>query len=392
MQELNSIEPSSLRHKSDNEEEEKIDTISNRSSTSDIEELNGYNGAVVSQEDNIGLNQDAPCFGNVSVMNSNDVHFGNKTVYQGPVTIKQFLYNNGRLYENDQKQLDADSASNRNVELDVKNLTNSFINKGFAPDSNEDSAFNNKNGDISNNCVNKLPESAQSIDWWSKLKKRKLLVISTTTLLLFSIIIILIFTLKNESLLSSSSNSGYDSEGEHNTPIEYNSDKLKIVTRDIWEARPKKENLTLLQTPVPLVIIMHTATEQCTSQSNCILSAQNIQNFHMDSRNWSDVAYNFMVGGDGAVYEGRGWLFVGANVFGYNTKCIGIALIGTFINILPPKWQLEACQKLIEEGVRLNFIQKDYKLVGARQLSPTESPGFMLYNEIKTWSHWSKTP
>lgn len=33
-----------------------------------------------------------PAFGNVSITNSTDVHFGNKTYYQGPVTIKQVLY------------------------------------------------------------------------------------------------------------------------------------------------------------------------------------------------------------------------------------------------------------------------------------------------------------
>lgn len=33
-------------------------------------------------------------FGNIVVKNSSEVHFGNKTFYQGPVTIKQFLYNN----------------------------------------------------------------------------------------------------------------------------------------------------------------------------------------------------------------------------------------------------------------------------------------------------------
>lgn len=41
-----------------------------------------------------------PYFGNVSVTNSADVHFGNKTVYQGPVTIKQIVYNNEDKSEN----------------------------------------------------------------------------------------------------------------------------------------------------------------------------------------------------------------------------------------------------------------------------------------------------
>lgn len=33
-------------------------------------------------------------FGNICVQNSADIHFGNKTVYQGPVTIKQIVYTN----------------------------------------------------------------------------------------------------------------------------------------------------------------------------------------------------------------------------------------------------------------------------------------------------------
>lgn len=45
------------------------------------------------------VQEGAPTFGNVSVVNSNDVHFGNKTIYQGPVTIKQFVYANGNSAE-----------------------------------------------------------------------------------------------------------------------------------------------------------------------------------------------------------------------------------------------------------------------------------------------------
>lgn len=34
-------------------------------------------------------------FGNIVVKNSSEVQFGNNTYYQGPVVIKQFMYNNG---------------------------------------------------------------------------------------------------------------------------------------------------------------------------------------------------------------------------------------------------------------------------------------------------------
>lgn len=37
---------------------------------------------------------EAPTFGDVCVKNSSNVHFGNKTFYNGPVTIKQIVYSN----------------------------------------------------------------------------------------------------------------------------------------------------------------------------------------------------------------------------------------------------------------------------------------------------------
>jgi hypothetical protein len=36
------------------------------------------------------------------------------------------------------------------------------------------------------------------------------------------------------------------------------------------------------------------------------------------------------VGGDGNVYEGRGWHQVGAHTYGFNKRSVGIALIGEF--------------------------------------------------------------
>lgn len=44
--------------------------------------------------DVVATNESQPAsFGNIVVKNSSEVHFGNKTFYQGPVTIKQFMYN-----------------------------------------------------------------------------------------------------------------------------------------------------------------------------------------------------------------------------------------------------------------------------------------------------------
>jgi len=50
---------------------------------------------------------------------------------------------------------------------------------------------------------------------------------------------------------------------------------------------------------------------------------------------WDDIGYNFLVGGDGNVYEGRGWDNQGAHVKGQNRASYGGAFIGDFTNELP---------------------------------------------------------
>lgn len=40
---------------------------------------------------------DSSQYGNVAITNSTDIHIGNKTIYQGPVTIKQLICNNSEM-------------------------------------------------------------------------------------------------------------------------------------------------------------------------------------------------------------------------------------------------------------------------------------------------------
>lgn len=126
-----------------------------------------------------------------------------------------------------------------------------------------------------------------------------------------------------------------------------------------------------------------------TLQESASLEIRRIQVEHMDARGWDDIGYNFLVGGDGVIYVGRGWNQQGAHTLGYNTKSICIAFIGMFNITEPPQCQLIAAQKLIEEGVKLNKLAKDYVLYGHCQLRPFESPGQLLFKIIQKWSHWS---
>ncbi|XP_055625002.1 peptidoglycan-recognition protein LE-like [Toxorhynchites rutilus septentrionalis] len=166
---------------------------------------------------------------------------------------------------------------------------------------------------------------------------------------------------------------------------------LRMVNRRTWLAQPALDHQAL-ETPVPYVVISHTATESADTQADMVYMVRNIQCFHIESRRWNDIAYNFLVGNDGNVYEGRSWTGLGAHTYGYNTRSIGISFVGCYMNELPARVALEACKLLIERGVQEGYIQPDYKLVAHCQCSATESPGRMLFEEIKKWPHWTSEP
>nr|WAK88795.1 peptidoglycan-recognition protein LE [Lasioderma serricorne] len=172
-------------------------------------------------------------------------------------------------------------------------------------------------------------------------------------------------------------------------PLTVPNDHL-LLDRKNWLAQPPLAKPEMLEGPAQYVVICHTATDEGFCQPDNMLLVRLTQMFHIECRKWDDIAYNFLVGSDGNVYEGRGWNAVGSHTFGYNVNSVGIAFVGCFINHKPPEVSLIRCKNLIKQGVRIGAIAKDYSLVGHCQCSPTASPGKSLFEEIKTWSNWNR--
>lgn len=163
---------------------------------------------------------------------------------------------------------------------------------------------------------------------------------------------------------------------------------LRYVERREWLAQKAMEPYTKVKTPVPYVVISHTATESGDTIADNKFLIRHVQCFHIESRKFIDIAYNFLVGCDGVVYEGRGWGVEGAHTYGYNRRSVGISFVGCFMQELPPRSSLDVLKVLIQKGIDENFISKDYRLVGHCQCTATESPGRALFEEIKTWPHF----
>ncbi|XP_055843403.1 peptidoglycan-recognition protein SA-like [Episyrphus balteatus] len=171
---------------------------------------------------------------------------------------------------------------------------------------------------------------------------------------------------------------------------EKNKDCPTIKSKRQWSGLAAK-NVDYQTIPVQYVIVHHTVSQECDSFAECATILQNIQNYHF-SLGYSDIGYNFLIGNDGLVYEGCGWHKIGAHTYGYNRNGTGIAFIGDFTDKLPSRKALNAAKKLLHCGVTLGELGPRFKLLAARQVQGTISPGLPIYGEMQEWDNWSESP
>jgi hypothetical protein len=156
---------------------------------------------------------------------------------------------------------------------------------------------------------------------------------------------------------------------------------IRIYSRADWNARaPRCAGGRM--TP-NRATIHHTVTPTNDSMSPQARLRQ-IQSFHMFSRGWCDIGYNYLVSRDGRVWRGRGAVTIGAHVANSNTGNVGISFMGTHTSTAPTQTQMCQVAKLLRRlrmdfpGIQLN--RSDVK--GHRQYGGTSCPGTALYNRI----------
>ncbi|MEM9887070.1 MAG: N-acetylmuramoyl-L-alanine amidase [Bacteroidota bacterium] len=101
------------------------------------------------------------------------------------------------------------------------------------------------------------------------------------------------------------------------------------------------------RTPAPNsvshLIVHHSAG--VNSANDWAAVVRSIWDFHVNTRGWDDVGYNWLVDPNGVLYEGRGADLIGAHFCGANTGTEGICLLGNFTNITPKQ---AAVDKLVQ--------------------------------------------
>ena len=204
---------------------------------------------------------------------------------------------------------------------------------------------------------------------------------------------------------------------ETEVPVEQRAaaaDAPDIVTRAEWGAdesiKSTSGSCVRQFFPVQQLFVHHTVGRNYDSNGEATMRA--IYHFHTQTQGWCDVGYNFVVGWDGTIYEGRwarkyapwevhssedsaGRAVAGAHVSGYNSGSVGVSVMGNFSEVQPPPAVRRSLAELLaweadrhdlrprgehtyrnpETGAtrRLKYI------AGHRDAGYTECPGNFLY-------------
>ncbi|KAG6458074.1 hypothetical protein O3G_MSEX010654 [Manduca sexta] len=107
---------------------------------------------------------------------------------------------------------------------------------------------------------------------------------------------------------------------------------------------------------------------------------------------WYDIGPNFLVSGNGIVFEGRGADVFPVMMVDWNRRSIMIMFLGDYRYDASTIAQFEHVSVLLEELVKKQVLTPDYTVWASCQLSPhTISPGIKVLERMKLFEHWKQT-
>lgn len=111
------------------------------------------------------------------------------------------------------------------------------------------------------------------------------------------------------------------------------------------------------------IIVHHSASASMSNDFPAVV--RSYWDFHVNVNGWDDIGYNWLIDGEGVIYEGRGSGTQGAHFSCMNNQTTGICMIGNFENSTPTQAAItslenliawEACDKTIVPGGSSNHI------------------------------------
>jgi hypothetical protein len=175
-----------------------------------------------------------------------------------------------------------------------------------------------------------------------------------------------------------------------------------VVTRAQWGADESIRKGTPSFAPLKKLLVHHTDTPN--GDPNPAATVRAIYTYHVKTRGWNDIGYNFLVDERGRIYEGRrartyaagevptgedkeGRGVVGAHAEGANTGSVGVALLGTFTSQAPTSAAINGLQAMLawkadRHSINVQSGDTYPNLAGHRDTKATSCPGDRLYARL----------
>ncbi len=174
--------------------------------------------------------------------------------------------------------------------------------------------------------------------------------------------------------------------------------KPVIYSRAQWGANEKiRDKSSLRYGSISAGFVHHTVNGNDYDRDDVPGILRSIYSYHVKSRGWSDVGYNFLVDKFGRIWEGRyggvGKAVVGAHTLGYNDYAFAMSAIGNFDIAQPSQAMVDAygslfAWKLAKAGVKADSTRQKVgrgtfqAINGHRDAGSTACPGRYLYAKL----------
>ncbi|MBI3195007.1 MAG: N-acetylmuramoyl-L-alanine amidase [Ignavibacteriae bacterium] len=194
-------------------------------------------------------------------------------------------------------------------------------------------------------------------------------------------------------------------------PYKVSTSPPAFISRTEWSCPEGQSSprWTPLQTNVSHLIVHHTAGSNSSSDWAAVV--RSIWVYHANTLGWGDIGYNWLVDPNGALYQGRTWLydsledvrgghFCGVspdpNGINNNEQTMGVSLLGTFTSVAPSDTALKTLRNILAWKAHDRTITPTDtsfhaptgltfpNISGHRVGCSTECPGESLYTRLST--------
>ncbi|GAA1556888.1 hypothetical protein GCM10009789_07810 [Kribbella sancticallisti] len=176
-----------------------------------------------------------------------------------------------------------------------------------------------------------------------------------------------------------------------------------MVSRRNWGAdeRLRTHNGTACARPkytgtVQAAFVHHTADRNDYTRTQVTAMVRGMYAYHVKSRGWCDLGYNFLVDRFGRAFEGRyggaQLPVLGAHTGAFNANSFGVSLIGNFEKVAPSQAALETTARIIAWKLDANYRsplatvvlagKRLHTISGHLDTKATACPGKNLYTRL----------